>query len=54
MKIELCCFKLEADVVRNGIRKFVYDTDRPAFLKRQIVRFGVHRYWEVRVYNSTN
>jgi hypothetical protein len=28
------CYQLSADMVGNGIRKFVYDTDRPAFLKK--------------------
>ena len=30
----VCCFKLAADLVRGGIRKFLYDADRLAFLKR--------------------
>ena len=33
-------FKLMADVVKE----FVYDADRPAFLKRQQMGFSVDRY----------
>ena len=29
----ICRFKLAADVVWGGIRYFVYDTNRPAFLE---------------------
>ena len=37
-------FKLMADMVRDGITEFVYDTVKPAFLKRELVEFGVDRY----------
>ena len=32
----ICRFKLAADIVRIGIWKFVNDTDRPAFLEREL------------------
>ena len=35
----ICHFKLAADMVRTGVREFVYDTDRPAFLKKELVGF---------------
>ena len=38
------CFKLAADIVRGSIRELVYDTDRPAFLKSELVGFGVDGY----------
>ena len=42
MKYKLvCCFKWVADMVGGGIRELVYDADRPAFLKMELVRFGV-------------
>ena len=28
-----------------GIREFVNDTDRPAFLERELVGLGVDGYW---------
>ena len=34
-------FMLAVDVVGGSIRKFVYDTDGPAFLERQLVGLGV-------------
>ena len=37
----ICDFKLAANVVRGGIRWFVYYADRPAILKRNLVRLGV-------------
>ena len=37
-------FMLAADVVGGGIRKFVYDTDGPAFLERELVGLGVDGY----------
>ena len=40
----VCGFKLVVDIVTGGIRKFVYDMDGPAFLKRELVGFGVDSY----------
>ena len=40
----VCCFKLVVDMVRHGIRQFVYNMDTPAFLKRDLVSFGVDKY----------
>ena len=34
---------LAADVVGGGVRKFVYDTDGPAFLERELVGLGTGR-----------
>ena len=42
----ICHFKLVADMVRGGPRKFVYDGGRPAFLKREVgclVQIGTSR-----------
>ena len=41
----VCCFKLVADMVGDGIREFVDDRDGPAFLERELVRFGADGYW---------
>jgi hypothetical protein len=42
LKYKLVChFKLVADMVRE----FMYDMVRSAFLKRDLVGFGVDRYW---------
>jgi hypothetical protein len=32
----ICCFKLAANMVRCGIKEFVNDMNRPAFLKRNV------------------
>ena len=37
----VCNFKLTADMVRDDVREFVYDADGPAFLKRELMGFGV-------------
>ena len=37
-------FKLEADMVRGGICKFVNDADGSAFLERELVGLGVDGY----------
>ena len=37
----ICRFKLAADVIRGGIREFVNDMDRPAFLERELMGLGV-------------
>ena len=37
-----CSFKLAADMVRGGIKEFVYDADRSAFLKVELMGFGVN------------
>ena len=41
----ICRFILAADVVGDGIREFVDDRDGPAFLERELVRFGADGYW---------
>ena len=38
----VCCFKLAANVVKVGVWQFVYDTNRPAFLERDLVGLGVN------------
>ena len=38
-------FKLTADVVWGGVWEFVYDTDRPAFLERDLVGLCVDCNW---------
>ena len=45
-------FKL--DMVRGDIRKFVNNTDRPAFLERELMGFGVDGYLLVRVDDHTS
>ena len=40
----ICCFKLAADMLGDGIREFVNDTDGPAFLERELVELGVDEY----------
>ena len=37
----VCSFKLAVDVVWGGVRYFVYDTDRPEFLERDLVGWCV-------------
>jgi hypothetical protein len=34
-----------ADMVGAAIREFVNYADGPVFLKRELLRFGVNRYW---------
>ena len=41
----VCSFKLAVDVVRGGVRQFVYDTDRPAFFERDLVGLSVDSNW---------
>ena len=41
----ICLFILMADMVGGGIREFVDDTDRPAFLERELVGLDVDGYW---------
>ena len=48
----VCCFKLAANVVIGGVWQFVYDTNRPAFLERDLVRLGVKGNWLVWVQYS--
>ena len=38
----VCCFKLAVNLVWGGVWQFVYDTDRPAFLERDLVGLGVN------------
>jgi hypothetical protein len=45
-KYELVChFELVLGMVRGGIREFVNDVDRPAFLEKELMGFGVDGYW---------
>ena len=41
----ICSFKLAADVVWGGIWHFVYDTDRAAFLERDVVGLSMDGNW---------
>ena len=41
----ICHFILAVEMVRDGIREFVNDTDGPAFLERELVGLGVDGYW---------
>ena len=42
LKYELvCCFELAADMVGGGVREFLNNADRPAFLERKPMRFGM-------------
>ena len=38
----VCCFKLAANMVRSGVWQFVCNTNRPAFLERDLVGLGVN------------
>ena len=40
----ICCFKWAADMVGGGIRDFVNDMDRAAFLERELMGLGVDGY----------
>ena len=40
----ICHLKLAPDMVRDGIRKFVNDKDRPIFLERKLMGLGVDGY----------
>ena len=37
-------FQIDDRHGRGGIREFVYNVDRPAFLKRELIGFGVDGY----------
>jgi hypothetical protein len=41
----ICRFKLAVNKVGSGIREFVNNTDRPAFLERELIGLGVDGYW---------
>ena len=41
----VCSFKLAADVVWGGVRWFVYDNNRPAFLERDLLGLSVDSNW---------
>ena len=45
----VCHFRL----VGGSIREFVCDANGPTFLKRELIRFGVNRFWYIRVHNHT-
>ena len=38
----VCSYKLAANMVRGGVWQFVCDTNRPAFLERNLVGLGVN------------
>ena len=38
-------FQIDGRHDRGGVREFVYDADKPAFLKTELVGFGVDRHW---------
>ena len=40
----ICRFMLVVDVVGGGIREIINNTDRPAFLERELVGLGVDGY----------
>ena len=40
-------FKLQMDMVKGGVRKFVYDADRPAVLKEDLAGLCVDGNWEI-------
>ena len=42
----VCCFKLAANVVRDGVWQFVYDTNRIVFLERDLEGLGVNGNWQ--------
>ena len=46
----ICRFKLAVDMVGGGIREFMIDTDRPVFLKRELMGLAVDGYQQVRPY----
>ena len=43
----VCSFKLAANVVSGGVWLFVYDTNRPEFLERDVVGLCVNGNWQV-------
>ena len=43
----VCNFKLTANVVRNGNRKFMYDANRSAILKRDLLGLCVDGNWYI-------
>ena len=43
----VCCFKLVANVARSGVWQFVYDTNKQAFLERNLVGLCVNGNWQV-------
>ena len=46
LKYELvCCSELMVDMVGGGLREFMKDAVRPAFLERELMGFGVDGYW---------
>ena len=50
----VCNFKLAANVVRGGVRKLTYDTNRPAILKRGLVGLYVDGNWWIWVQDCAN
>ena len=47
-------FKLVVDRFEGSVREFAYDTNGSAFLKWELVGFGMDRYWYVRAHNPTH
>ena len=46
MEDELVCnLKLAVNVIWGGIWQFLYDTNRPAILKGDLVKLGVYGNW---------
>ena len=43
----MCCFKLATNAVRGGIWQFVYDTNRPEFLEKDLAGLGENGNWQV-------
>jgi hypothetical protein len=41
-------------MVRGRIREFVYDVDRPAFLKKEMMGFDVDVYQQIRIHDRTS
>ena len=41
-------------MVGGAVMEYVYDADRPGFLKRELMGFGVDGYQNVRVHDCTN
>ena len=41
----VCSFKLAVNVVTDGVWQFVYDTNRPAILKWNLMGLGMDGNW---------
>ena len=47
-------FKICGECGRRGIWQFVFDDNRPAILKKNLVRLGVHGYRQIWVRNCVH